>query len=107
MLFLCFEIRSLSCGMQKKANYFQKKKKKKKYFWCYYSTLPVVEESQVRAASLPRCYQNSAEKNRNEELLLDPKVRHWISLKKVSMCANSLVSPTFVPTTDAVLSFRD
>lgn len=94
--------------MQKKANYFQKKKRKKqpKYFWCHYSTLSVVEEFRVRAATLASCYQSSTEK-KNEEILLDPKVRHWIGLTRVSTCANSLVPPTFVPTTDAVLSLRD
>lgn len=66
----------------------------------------VVEEFRVRAATLPSCCQNSTEK-KNEEILLDPKVRHWIGLTRVSTCANSLVSPTFVPTTDAVLSLRD
>lgn len=94
--------------MQKKANYFQKKKKKKqpKYFLVSLFYLSVVEEFRVRAATLPSCYQNSTEK-KNEEILLDPKVHHWIGLTRVSTCANSLVSPTFVSMTDAVLSLRD
>lgn len=82
LLYLCFETRNLSCGMQKKANYFQKKKEKKnpKYFWCHYSTLSVVEEFKVRTADFPSCYENSTEKKRNEE-------DFWIqSLKRVYVC---------------------
>lgn len=32
---------------------------------------------------------------------------HWISLKKVSMCAHGPVSPLFIPMPDAVFSYRD
>lgn len=32
---------------------------------------------------------------------------HWISLKKVSMCANRPVSPSFISMPDAVFSYRD
>lgn len=51
--------------------------------------------------------RNSTGKKRNEELLLDPKVRHWIGLKKVSLCASWPASPFCVPRPDAGLSFRD
>lgn len=82
LLYLCFETRNLSCGMQKKANYFQKKKRKKKPkgLWCHFSTVSVVEEFRVRTANFPSCYQSSTEKKRNEE-------DFWIqSLKRVYVC---------------------
>lgn len=64
LLFLCFEIRNLSCGMQKKASYFLKKKKRKSQstFGVIILFYTVVEEFKVRATNLPSCYQNSTEK---------------------------------------------
>lgn len=32
--------------------------------------------------------ENSTEKTRNEEMLPDPKVHHWVSLKKVCVCSS-------------------
>lgn len=85
-LYPCFGTRTLSCGMQKKANYFSKEKKKPKYFLVsLFYPLHKWRNEKWEQLIFQVFTRNSTTMKRKEEMLLDPKVCPWISLKKVSV----------------------
>ena len=91
---LKLEICPVAC--KRKQIIFKRKKKKTQYFWCHYSIFSISGDMQNKNSSTPSfCARNSTEeeKKKTKKYFWIQRFVHWISLKKVSMCANRPVSP--------------